>query len=197
MDGRLPGSSICGLANSSGHASAPPPFQGSAGPYPLHCCATRLRRAPPRRRRMKIRPAGTLCFLPKEGKVRLKLHCEYPLATATSRSANAVSGKQTKQKKTTVSTDAAPQRSFQRPVEAPIPCCTHRPFDRLREHLRLRSGSGRHPELDSGSVPQQNTYFQNKPLPSFVPLCCLFCYPLCGFKLLLYNVGLYPRIRRF
>ena len=99
LDGRLPGSSICGLANSSGHASAPPPFQGSAGPYPLHCCATRLRRAPPRRRRMKIRPAGTLCFLPKEGKVRLKLRCEYPLATATSRSANAVSGKQTKQKK--------------------------------------------------------------------------------------------------
>ena len=92
MDGSLPGSSICGLANSSGHASAPPPFQGSAGPYPLHCCATRLRRALPRRRRMKICPAGTLCFLPKEGG-------SLPLATATSRSANAVSGKQTKQKK--------------------------------------------------------------------------------------------------
>ena len=113
LDGRLPGSSICGLANSSGHASAPPPFQGSAGPYPLHCCATRLRRAPPRRRRMKIRPAGTLCFLPKEGKVRLKLRCEYPLATATSRSANAVSGKQTKQKNDSIHGPA--------PVEAPTP----------------------------------------------------------------------------
>ena len=129
LDGRLPGSSICGLANSSGHASAPPPFQGSAGPYPLHCCATRLRRAPPRRRRMKIRPAGTLCFLPKEGKVRLKLRCEYPLATATSRSANAVSGKQTKQKK----------RQYPRTLRLSKrlhPHCKHRPFDRLREHLR-------------------------------------------------------------
>ena len=155
LDGRLPGSSICGLANSSGHASAPPPFQGSAGPYPLHCCATRLRRAPPRRRRMKIRPAGTLCFLPKEGKVRLKLRCEYPLATATSRSANAVSGKQTKQKK----------RQYPRTLSLSKrlhPHCKHRPFDRLRRR------------------PQQNTSFKNKPLPAFAPLCRVFRYPLCG-----------------
>ena len=140
MDGRLPGSSICGLANLSGRASAPPPFQGSAGPYPLHCCATRLRRALPRRRRMKIRPAGTLCFLPKEGKVRLKLRCEYPLATATSRSANAVSGKQTKQKK----------RQYPRTLRLSKrlhPHCKHRPFDRLREHLRQAQGT---PSTGSG-----------------------------------------------
>ena len=136
LDGRLPGSSICGLANSSGHASAPPPFQGSAGPYPLHCCATRLRRALPRRRRMKICPAGTLCFLPKEGEVRLKLRCEYPLATATSRSANAVSGKQTKKKtrqypRTLLLSEASSGLS-----KRLHPHCKHRPFDRLREHLR-------------------------------------------------------------
>ena len=162
MDGRLPGSSICGLANSSGHASAPPPFQGSAGPYPLHCCATRLRRAPPRRRRMKIRPAGTLCFLPKEGKVRLKLRCEYPLATATSRSANAVSGKQTKQKKRQYPRTCA-CRSAYTPIANTAPSTgSGNTFDRLRRR------------------PQQNTSFKNKPLPAFASLCRVFRYPLCG-----------------
>jgi len=114
---------------------------------------------------MKIRPAGTLCFLPKEGKVRLKLRCEYPLATATSRSANAVSGKQTKQKKTTVSTDAAPVEAPTPPIANTAPSTgSGNTFDRLRRR------------------PQQNTSFKNKPLPAFAPLCRVFRYPLCGLK---------------
>ena len=38
------------------------------------------------------------------------------------------------------------------------------------------------PSTGSGPVPQQNPCFQNKPLPSFAPLCRVFRYPLCGIR---------------
>ena len=72
----------------------------------------------------------------------MKLRCEFPLATAMSRSTTAVSSKKFKAKKTTVSTDAEP-------VEALSPIAHTAPFD-------YAQGSVRHPELDSGSVPIQN-----------------------------------------
>ena len=40
-----------------------------------------------------------------------------------------------------------------------------------------------HAELDSASVPIQNSSFLfEKPLPSFAPLCRVFRYPLCGIR---------------
>ena len=69
-------------------------------------------------------------------------------------------GAKISKQKTTLSTDTGPAEALT-----------------LRA-IRLRTGNGRHPELDSGSVPQQNTCFQNKPLTAFVPLCRVFHYPL-------------------
>ena len=76
---------------------------------------------------------------------------EFPLATATSCSANALSGKKSK-----VHTECILQR-YVRPLNLSMgvvftkKCC--------------------HPELVSGSVPQQNAGFRNKPLPPLAPLC--------------------------
>ena len=85
-----------------------------------------------------------------------------PLAPATSRSTNAVSGKSFN----------ANNRHID---EAPIPHCTHRA-------LRLRSGSGRHLERRTVTLSLTQGLYQNKPLPSFAPLCRVFRYPLCGLK---------------